>query len=101
MGKALPEGGRLISLEYAETHAEVARANVARAGLTRKGRGPHRRRPRSVAVLATEMAGEGAQFDLTFIDADKPNNPGYLDWAVKLTRPGGSSFSTMSCATAG
>ena len=42
----------------------------------------------SEAVLETLPTVTGAPFDLVFIDADKENNPGYLEWAVKLTRPG-------------
>src|SRR3954464_7558787 len=36
LGRALPAGGRLITLEYEPRHAEVARANIARAGLESK-----------------------------------------------------------------
>ncbi|MCB9994053.1 MAG: O-methyltransferase [Hyphomicrobiaceae bacterium] len=81
MGRALPEGGHLISLEYETHHADIARANIARAGLAqvievKVGAG--------LDILPTL---EGP-FDFVFIDADKPNNPGYLDWAVRLSRPG-------------
>jgi predicted O-methyltransferase YrrM len=40
------------------------------------------------AALETLPTVTGGPFDLVFIDADKENNPGYLEWAVKLTRPG-------------
>jgi predicted O-methyltransferase YrrM len=76
MARALPPGGKLISLEVDPHHAEVARANIERAGLD------------TLPVLAEEV-GEGS-FDLSFIDADKPNNPGYFSWALRLTRPGGA-----------
>lgn len=81
MAKALPAGGKLITLEYAEKHARVARDNIARAGLldvvdVRLG-----------AALDLLPAIYGP-FDLIFIDADKPNNPAYLDWAIRLSRPG-------------
>lgn len=86
MASALPAGGRLISLEYKPEHAAVARANVARAGLADKVE----IRVGAGLDLLPILAGEGGGlFDLTFIDADKPNNPGYLDWAAQLTRPGG------------
>lgn len=81
MASALPPDGRLITLEYAQKHAEVARDNIARAGLL------ERVEVRQGAALDLLPAVEGP-FDLIFIDADKPNNPGYLDWAVKLSRPG-------------
>jgi predicted O-methyltransferase YrrM len=81
LGKALPPGCRLITLEYVEKHAAVARENVARAGLLEVVE------VRVGAALDLLPAVDGP-FDLIFIDADKPNNPGYLDWAVKLSRPG-------------
>jgi predicted O-methyltransferase YrrM len=85
MAKGLPADGRLISLEFAPKHAAVAKDNLARAGLLEKTE------VRVGAALDTlpKLAAEGAgPFDLIFIDADKPNNPGYLDWALKLSRPG-------------
>jgi predicted O-methyltransferase YrrM len=81
MASALPPDGRLVSLEYAPRHAEVARENIARAGLL------ERVEVRQGAALDLLPALEGP-FDLVFIDADKPNNPGYLEWALKLSRPG-------------
>jgi predicted O-methyltransferase YrrM len=30
----------------------------------------------------------GGPFDLVFIDADKENNLAYLEWAIRLARPG-------------
>lgn len=85
MAKALPEDGRLVTLEFSPRHAAVAADNFARAGLS------NRIDLRVGAALDSlpQLAAEGAgPFDLVFIDADKPNNPGYLDWAVKLGRPG-------------
>jgi predicted O-methyltransferase YrrM len=81
MAKALPEGGRLISLEFSEKHAAVAKDNLARAGLL----GSVEVRTGAALDLLPHLTGP---FDLVFIDADKPNNPGYLDWAIKLARPG-------------
>jgi predicted O-methyltransferase YrrM len=81
MASALPADGRLVTLEYAPKHAEVARDNIARAGLL------ERVDVRQGAALDLLPDLEGP-FDLVFIDADKPNNPGYLDWAVRLGRPG-------------
>ncbi|MDF2619635.1 MAG: O-methyltransferase family 3 [Xanthobacteraceae bacterium] len=85
LARALPADGRLVTLEYEPDHAEVARANIARAGrsdIVDIRVGPALE---SLAVLAAE--GEGP-FDLVFIDADKPNNPHYLDWALRFSRPG-------------
>jgi predicted O-methyltransferase YrrM len=85
LARALPPGGRLISLEAEARHAEVARANLALAGLAgvaevRLGRAQD-------TLPQLHAAGEGP-FDLIFIDADKPGYPGYLDWSVRLSRPG-------------
>lgn len=85
LARALPDDGRLLSLEYEQKHAEVARANVERAGLSdrvevRVGAG---------LDLLPQIAANGeGPFDLFFIDADKTNYPGYLEWALKLSRPG-------------
>jgi predicted O-methyltransferase YrrM len=84
LAKALPAGGRLISLEYSEKHAAVARDNLARAGLLDRAEVRVGAALDSLPKLQAEGAGP---FDLVFIDADKPNNPGYLDWALKLSHP--------------
>lgn len=85
LARALPAGGRLISLEFSPKHAEVAKSNIRRAGLS------DRVEIRVGAALDSlpQIESEGlAPFDFIFIDADKPNNPGYLEWAIKLSRPG-------------
>ncbi|MCM2388718.1 O-methyltransferase [Streptomyces albipurpureus] len=86
LARALPDGGRLISLEYSPDHAEVARGNLARAGLDHIAEvrtGP------ALEILPKLAAEPGAgPFDLFFIDADKQNNPRYVEWALKLSRPG-------------
>ncbi|MFJ5528728.1 O-methyltransferase [Streptomyces sp. NPDC093261] len=85
LGRALPADGRLITLEYSAKHAEVARRNLSRAGLD--GIAEVRVGPalESLPKLAEEHPDP---FDLVFIDADKANNAHYVEWAVKLTRPG-------------
>jgi predicted O-methyltransferase YrrM len=85
LARALPPGGRLITLEAEPRHAEVARANVARAGLSEVVEVRLGRALDSLPRLAEEGAGP---FDFVFIDADKANIPAYFDWALKLTRPG-------------
>ncbi|MEV7424537.1 MULTISPECIES: O-methyltransferase [unclassified Streptomyces] len=85
LARALPEDGRLISLEYDPAHADVARANLAHAGLDKIAEVRTGPALETLPVLAREGTGP---FDLVFIDADKPNNPQYLEWALKLTRPG-------------
>ncbi|MFJ6566699.1 O-methyltransferase [Streptomyces sp. NPDC091292] len=85
LARALPADGRLISLEYDPAHADVARRNLAHAGLDTVAEVRTGAALDSLPVLEAEGAGP---FDLVFIDADKVNNPHYLDWAVKLTAPG-------------
>jgi predicted O-methyltransferase YrrM len=85
MAQGLPDGGRLVTCEYLPKHAEVARANVEAAGLGA------RVEIRVGAALDTlgALEAEGAEpFDFVFIDADKENDPHYLDWAIRLGRPG-------------
>jgi caffeoyl-CoA O-methyltransferase len=85
MARALPEGGSLVSLELDERHAEVARDNVAEAGLEDKVE----LRVGDAKALLARMVEDGEEpFDLTFIDADKGGYPEYLEWALRLSRPG-------------
>ncbi|MEQ8848355.1 O-methyltransferase [Botrimarina sp.] len=85
MGRALPEGGRLVTLEADPKHAEVARQNIAAAGLGDRVELREGPAIESLPLLEQEEAGP---FDLVFIDADKPSIPDYYQWALKLTRPG-------------
>jgi predicted O-methyltransferase YrrM len=85
LARGLGDGGKLITLENNPRHAEVARANLAFAGFSavvdvRVGAGAD--------LLPKIAAAKEGPFDLFFIDADKPNNPLYFDWAMKLARPG-------------
>jgi len=85
MARALPPDGRLVTLEADPKHAEVARANLARAGLAAVAEVRVGPALETLPRLAAEGAGP---FDLVFIDADKPSNPDYFTWALRLTRPG-------------
>ena len=84
LARALPAGGRLVSLEYDPKHAGVARANLARAGLSSV---VDLRVGRAIDLLPALEGGES--FDFVFIDADKPSTPAYCEWTLKLTRKGG------------
>jgi len=85
LARALPRGGRLVTLEREPKHAEVARTNLKRAGVAKKAEV----RVGAAAESLAQMHSEGVKpFDLIFIDADKPNNAVYLDWALKLAKPG-------------
>jgi predicted O-methyltransferase YrrM len=85
LARALPQGGRLITLEAESKHAEVAQANIARAGL--EGIVDLRLGP-ALETLPELLAEGKAPFDMIFIDADKPNTPNYFQWAMKLSRKG-------------
>jgi predicted O-methyltransferase YrrM len=85
MARALPHGGRLITLEASAKHAEVAQKNLDEAGLSdivdvRLG---------PALDTLPELAAEGlAPFDMIFIDADKSNTAQYFNWAIRLSRKG-------------
>jgi predicted O-methyltransferase YrrM len=85
MARALPEGGKLISLEANPDYAEVARRGIEAAGVGEKVE--IRVGPALEALPALEEEGAGP-FDLVFIDADKVNTPNYFAWALDHTRPG-------------
>ncbi|MCF2148275.1 O-methyltransferase [Desmonostoc muscorum LEGE 12446] len=85
LARALPSDGYLITLEADPKHARVAQNNIARAGLNDL---VELRLGQALSTLP-QLAAEGrSPFDLIFIDADKPNNPDYLAWALKLSRRG-------------
>jgi predicted O-methyltransferase YrrM len=85
MARALPRGGSIVTLEYEPRHAEVARANLRTAGLL--SRVDIRVGAALDSLPKLQSAGAGP-FDLIFIDADKENNPQYLEWSLKLSQPG-------------
>ena len=83
LARALPADGKLITLEADPHHAEVAVGNIAAAGLA--GR-VEVKVGKALDTLPT-LTGEGP-FDLFFIDADKVNNPAYVQWSLDHSRPG-------------
>jgi predicted O-methyltransferase YrrM len=85
LARALPADGHLITLELDPKHAEVARTNIEAAGV---GDRVEIRVGRAVDSLAQIVDSGHAPFDLIFIDADKPSNPQYFEYALKLSRPG-------------
>ncbi len=85
MARGLAPGGRIITLEYEPTHAEVARRNFQRAGVSdiidvRVGR--------AIDSLPKLQQEADDPFDLVFVDADKASIPEYFEWSLKLTAPG-------------
>jgi predicted O-methyltransferase YrrM len=85
MARALPAGGRLVSLEVDPKHAEVARRNLTAAGV--EGVAEIRVAP-ALDTLAQMVEAKEAPFDLVFIDADKANIPAYVDRSIELSHPG-------------
>lgn len=81
MAKALPPHGSITTIEFNEHHAKVASQNLNKAGLAER---VTLHRGAALGVLPTL----DAPFDLIFIDADKVNNPHYLEWAIRLSKPG-------------
>ena len=85
LARAVPSDGCVVTLEADPKHAEVAINNIARANLSeivdvRVGK--------AVETLSQLVQEGTGPFDFIFIDADKPNNPTYLEWSLKLSRPG-------------
>ena len=84
LARALPEDGSVLTLEKDPSHAAFARRWLERAGLS------NRVEVREGAALEVLPSLDGERFDLVFIDADKAPMPTYLDWAMRLLRPGGA-----------
>lgn len=85
MARALPSGGQLVTIEVDPHHAEVARRNLALAQQDHKVELRVGDAREQLAQMDQEHV---APFDLIFIDADKPNNPHYLQWALRFSRSG-------------
>lgn len=81
LARAVGPEGAVVTLEYATEHAQVARASLDAAGLGE-------RVEIRVGAAVDSLPFVDGPFDLVFIDADKANNRVYLDWAVRLSRPG-------------
>jgi len=83
LARAVGSDGTVVSLEFEAAHAEVARANLERAGVA----------DRVEVIVGAALdtlptLTDRAPFDLVFIDADKENNVAYVEWAIRLGRPG-------------
>jgi len=85
LARALPDDGRLVSLEIDPAHAEVARTSLSAAGvgqLVDVVVGP-------ASDTLDRLTAEGTEpFDLVFVDADKESLARYLDQTLALVRPG-------------
>lgn len=85
LARAVPADGCVVTLEANPQHAEVAAQNIARAGLAKM---VDIRVGKAAKTLSELVEANIAPFDLIFIDADKPSNPEYLYWSLRLSRPG-------------
>ncbi|HEY4148528.1 MAG TPA: O-methyltransferase [Chitinophagaceae bacterium] len=85
LARALPEGGKLVTLELEPAHAAVARKNIELAGLSSK---VTIKTGNALGLLPQMAADEAGPFDMIFIDADKPPYAEYFQWALRLSRPG-------------
>lgn len=85
MARALPENGRLISIEISDKNASIARENIHRAGLDSK---VEVRVGRALEVLEQLRTEQNRLFDFIFIDADKANTANYFRQALGLSRLG-------------
>ncbi|MGM7643727.1 O-methyltransferase [Nocardia sp. JW2] len=85
LARAVGEGGTVVTLEFEPRHAKVARENLDRAGV---GDRVDIRVGAALDTLPGVAEDSGEPFDLVFIDADKVNNSNYVQWALRLTRPG-------------
>lgn len=85
MARALPENGKLITLEIDQKHAEVAQQNFNRCGLASK---IEIRLGKAIDILPQLKSESAGPFDMIFIDADKPPYTEYFNWALQLSRPG-------------
>lgn len=85
LARALPSGGRVTTLEIDPRHAQVAQENFKRAGLADR----IEIRLGAAAESLRQLYESGTEpFDLAFLDADKKSLPEYLEWSVRLARPG-------------
>src|SRR4030095_4946593 len=85
LARALPDGGRLVTLEADPKCGSIAFENLARAGL---GNVVELRLGKALETLPMLASEKRDPFDLIFIDADKENTPSYFEWALKLARRG-------------
>ena len=85
LARALPPGGRVVTLESQPNHVDVARANFARAGVSEV---VDVRLGAALDTLPHLVTEQPSGFDLIFIDADKPRYPEYWRWALRLSHAG-------------
>lgn len=85
LARALPDNGKVITIEVDKHHADVAQKNIENAGLSQK---IDLRVGKALDILPQIIAENDERFDMIFIDADKPPYTEYFDFALQLSRPG-------------
>src|SRR5688572_12793500 len=85
MARALPDEGKIITLELDPKHAAVAQNNIERAGVADK---VEIRVGKGIDSLSQMIQDKEPAFDMIFIDADKPPYAEYFQAALKLSHPG-------------
>ena len=85
LARALPNNGKLITIEVDKHHGDVAQKNINNAGLSQK---VDLRIGKALDILPQIIAENDGPFDMIFIDADKPPYTEYFDYALQLSRPG-------------
>jgi len=82
MAEALPEGGRLVTLELVDEHADFAQRHFDASPL--RDRIELRRGPALEQLRALD-----GPFDLVFVDAEKTGYPDYVEAALEKLAPNG------------
>jgi predicted O-methyltransferase YrrM len=85
LARGMAEGGKLITLEYEQRHADIAKKSITRAGLEHVVEIRVGDAKKTMPQLVSEGAGP---FDLIFLDADKEGYTAYFEWSLKLSRKG-------------
>ena len=85
LARALPNNGKLITIEVDKHHGDVAQKNINNAGLSQK---VDLRIGKALDILPQIISENEGPFDMIFIDADKPPYTEYFDYALQLSRPG-------------
>lgn len=88
LARALEEDGELITLEADSHHVQIAQQNISRAGLSERVSILQGKALDTLSQLSQLKERAALPFDLIFIDADKPNNPKYLKWALDFSKKG-------------
>lgn len=87
--RALPSDGKVISIEANAAYADFARQQLGQRTGGEKVEVRDGGARDWLARLEAETQADGQKFDVVFLDADKAHYPEFLDWSVRVLRPGG------------